>query len=110
MDSDYAHFGKNGDKLPWFTGIVLRDVRVLGAGRVTLQGFDAQHPLGMTLDNVHFDSPGEIKVAAEFAHLIFGPGPVNLKVGGEDVTVSGAPAAWGAPNACRDKFVPLTER
>ena len=109
MDSDYAHFGRNGGKLPWFTGIVLRDVRVLGGGRITLQGFDAQHPLGMTFDNVQFDSLQDIKVVAEFAHLAFGPGPVNLQVSGEDVTVSGAPAPSDAPNACRDKFVPLPE-
>jgi polygalacturonase len=38
MDSNYANFGKNGDKLPWFTGIILRDVRVLDGGRLTLQG------------------------------------------------------------------------
>ncbi len=87
MDSDYAHFGKNGGKVPWFTGIVLRDVRVLGGGRITLQGFDAQHPLGMTFDNVQFDSLQDIKVAAGFAHL--------------DVTIS------GAANSCRDKFVPF---
>jgi polygalacturonase len=109
MDSDYAHFGRNGTRLPWFTGIVLRNVRVLGAGRVTLQGFDAAHPLGMTWDNVQFDSPAAIRVAAEFASLVFGPGPVNLPVSGEDVRVTGSPEP-GAANACREKFVPMPGR
>ena len=109
MDTDYAHFGKTGDKLPWFTGIVLKDVRVQDAGRITLQGYDAQHRLGMTFDNVQFDSLQDIKVIAGHADLKFGPGAVNLKVSGEGVTVTGAPSN-GQPNACTDKFVPMPER
>src|ERR1035438_9213134 len=61
MDSDYAHFGKTGGQVPWFTGIVLKDVRVQGAGKITLQGYDAQHPLGMAFDNVQFDSLKDIR-------------------------------------------------
>jgi polygalacturonase len=109
MDSDYAHFGKTGDKLPWFTGIVLKSVRVQGAGKITLQGYDAQHRLGMTFDNVQFDSLPDIKVLAEYADLKFGPGAVNLRVAGEGVTVTGTPST-GTPNACTDKFVPMPQR
>jgi polygalacturonase len=109
MDSDYAHFGKTGDKLPWFTGIVLKDVRVQGAGKITLQGYDAQHRLGIMFDNVQFDSPDDIKVIAEHADLKFGPGAVNLKVAGDDVVLTGSPSN-GKPNACTDKFVPMPDR
>jgi polygalacturonase len=109
MDSDYAHFGKTGDKVPWFTGIVLKDVRVQGAGKITLQGYDAQHRLGMTFDNVQFDSLDDVKVIAEHADLTFGPGAVNLKVAGEGVTVTGAVSS-GKPNACTGKFVAMPER
>jgi polygalacturonase len=109
MDSDYAHFGKSGDKLPWFTGIVLKDVRVQGAGKITLQGYDAQHRLGMTFDNVQFDSLNDIKVIAEHADLNFGPGSVNLKVAGDDVVVTGSPTN-SKPNACNNKFVPMPNR
>jgi polygalacturonase len=109
MDSDYAHFGKTGDKLPWFTGIVLKSVRVRGAGTITLQGYDAQHRLGMTFDNVQFDSLQDIKVLAEYADLKFGPGAVNLRVAGEGVTVTGTPSS-GKPNTCTDKFVPMPQR
>ena len=109
MDSDYAHFGRNGDKLPWFTGVVLKDVRVQGAGKITLQGYDAGHRLGMTFDNVQFDSLHDIKVIAEHADLNFGPGAVNLKVAGEDVHVTGS-TSNGKPNACLDKFVPMPDR
>jgi polygalacturonase len=109
MDSDYAHFGRSGDKIPWFTGIVLKDVRIDGAGKLTLQGYDAQHRLGMIFDNVHLDSPEKIKVAAEQADLVYGPGPVNLKVTGPDVKVTGSPSA-GKPNACTGKFVAIPVR
>jgi len=109
MDSDYAHYGKSGDKLPEFTGIVLRDVRVLTGGRITLQGYDEKHRLGMTFDNVYFDKPQDTKVLAEHAALNFGPGFVNLHLAGTDVTVKGAPVT-GTPNACAEKFVPLPVR
>jgi polygalacturonase len=109
MDSDYAHFGKAGGTVPWFTGVVLKDVRVQGAGKITLQGYDAEHRLGMAWDNVQFDSLKDIKVIAEHADLKYGPGAVNLKVAGEGVTVSGTPAN-GKPNACTDKFAPMPQR
>jgi polygalacturonase len=106
MDSDYEHFGKAGDRLPMFTAIELHDVRVEGGGTVTLQGFDEQHRLGMTFDNVHFDSRAATKILAEHAGLKFGPGPVNFRPAGPDVTIAGA-AGRGRPNACQDKFVPM---
>jgi len=109
MDSDYQHYGKSGDKLPEFTGIVLRNVRVLTGGRITLQGYDEKRRLGMAFDNVYFDRPQDTKVLAEHADLTFGPGNVNLDPSGIDVTVKGAPTA-GAPNACTEKFVPLPVR
>jgi hypothetical protein len=43
------------------------------------------------------------------ADFQYGPGAVNLKITGTDVTVTGAPAA-GKPNACTGKFVPIPER
>ena len=84
-------------------------MRVQGAGKITLQGYDAQHRLGMTFDNVQFDSLNDIKVLAEHADLNFGPGAVNLKVAGDDVAITGAPSN-GKPNACTDKFVPMPNR
>jgi hypothetical protein len=46
---------------------------------------------------------------AEHAILSFGPGPVNLKASGEDVTVKGSPGS-GRPNSCEAKFVPMPAR
>ena len=110
MDSVYEHVGRDqGNRLPEFTGIVLKDVRVEGGGKITLQGFDEKRRLGMTFDNVQFDTPGQLEVMAEHAALTYGPGPMNLKVSGEDVTIEGTPGT-AAPNACTGKFVPLPRR
>jgi len=109
MDTDYAHYGKNGDKIPLFDDITLRNVHVLDGGRLTLQGFDEKHRLGMNWDNVYFDAPQDIKVLAEHADFNFGPGNVNLTPKGTDVNVKGAPVT-GTPNACTGKFVPLPVR
>ena len=109
MDSDYEHAGKAGRYLPHFTAIELHDVRVQGGGRVTLQGFDGQHRLGMTFDNVVFDASPGLKLLSEYADLTFGPGPVNIHPTGEDVHVSGAPGS-APPNACAGKFVAMPEK
>jgi len=62
--------------------------------------------LGMTFDNVHLDSPAGIEMSAGHADLTLGPGPVNFRPSGEDVTISGV-SGKGAPNACTGKFVPM---
>jgi len=84
MDSDYEHFGKAGNLVPVFTGIELHDVSVEGGGTVTLQGFDDQHRLEMMFDNVYLAGT---TMVADYADLKFGEN--------------------GAPNACKDKFVPM---
>ena len=106
MDSNYFYYGKDRNKLPTFTGIVLHDVRVLTAGKITLDGYDAAHRLGMRFDNVHLDVLAATKITAVQADLTLGPGPVNFRPTGDDVTVTGTPGQ-GRPNACQDKFVPM---
>jgi polygalacturonase len=109
MDSNYSYYGEARDKLPSFTDITLRDVRIVGGGKITLDGFDAAHRLGMTFDNVFLNTPREMKFAAVHADLTFGPGPVNFRPSGEDVKISGAPGT-GTPNACEEKFVPFPDK
>jgi len=104
MDSNYSFYGAARDKLPQFTDITLRNVRIQGAGKITLDGYDASHRLGMTLDNVVLTDPKSVKIAGTHADLKIGPGPSNLHLEGEDVKVTGGPGT-GAPNACVDKFV-----
>src|SRR5205823_13735631 len=106
MDSDYEHAGKAGDRLPHFTGIELHRVRIEGGGKITLQGFDETRRLGMIFDNVQVDPAPGLKLVAEHAELAFGPGPVNFRPEGPDVSVNDS-SGKGAPNACAGKFVPL---
>ena len=113
MDSNYtASTGPTHDKLPTFTGIVLRNVRVEGSGKITLDGFDQKHRLGITFDNVTLAQPGEVNVSAHFADLTLGP-ETNFVPKGEDVSVStyiGKVSLKGTPNACTGKFVPMPSK
>ena len=61
MDTNYSYRGTATDKLPVFQDIVLRDVRIDGAGKITLDGFDEAHRLGMAFDNVYFTDPSRKK-------------------------------------------------
>ena len=108
MDTHYtASVSAEQGRLPIFQDITLRNVRIAGEGRLVLDGFDAEHPLKMMFDNVILDSPGSIKTAASHAVLSLGPGPVNFRPEGEDVSVNGSPAAAATPNSCAGKFVPF---
>jgi polygalacturonase len=106
MDSNYSYSGPARDRLPEFTDIILRNVRIQGAGKITLDGFDAAHRLGITFDNVTLSDPAQMKIAGTQALVTLGPGPVNFRPAGNDLQITGEPGK-GAPNACEGKFVPL---
>ncbi len=73
-------------KIPLFRDIRLHNVRVEGGGRVTLQGYDEEHHIGLLYDNVVFDDP-QPRVSIS---------NTDLKV----VNTGNAPR-----NACTGKFV-----
>jgi polygalacturonase len=105
IDSNYtASVGKDRDKLPVFTDIRLKNVRVLDGGKVTLAGYDATHRLGIQFDGVNLDEA--TKISAAHADIVLGPGEANFRPSGEDVKVTGTPGK-GTANACADKFVPF---
>jgi polygalacturonase len=101
MDSNYTFMGEARDKFPSFEGIILRNVRVLTAGKITLDGFDAAHRLGITFDNVVLDAGVANKVTATHANIT-GDFPVS----GVDVQVVNN-SGTGARNTCEGKFVPF---
>lgn len=109
MDTHYSFYGKARDRLPEFKDISLHDVRVSGGGKVTLDGYDAAHRLGIQFDNVILDASASLEMIASHASVTLGPGPVNFRPVGEDVTLVGKPGA-GTPNACAEKFVPLPRK
>lgn len=106
MDTHYSFRGERTDKIPEFRDILLRNVRVEGGGAITLDGFDDAHRLGMLLDNVILDDPSASSISATHAEIQLGPGPVNLRVSGQDVHVQSRVQS-GSPNSCSGKFVPF---
>jgi polygalacturonase len=54
MDTHYSFTGPESDKLPVFEDITLRNVHIEGGGKLTLDGFDAAHPLKMAFVNVTY--------------------------------------------------------
>jgi polygalacturonase len=105
MDSNYSYMGEARDKLPSFEGVILRNVRVLSAGKITLDGFDAAHRLGIAFDNVFLDAAAASKFTAVHAEIAEGPG-VNFSPSGEDVHVIKS-SGKATRNSCEGKFVPF---
>jgi polygalacturonase len=107
MDTHYtASAQTTGSLIPEFRDIRLKGVRVIDGGQVILDGYDAARPLRMSWDDVVFDKPGDIKVKASFAAITKGPGPSNLAITGDNVSVTGATS--DAPRLeCDRKFVPF---
>ena len=107
MDSNYtASVGKEKDRLPVFTDIRLKNVRILDGGKITLDGYDAAHRLGIQFDGVTLDIPDALKMLAVHADVRLGPGAANFRPSGDDVKVTGTPGKQPL-NACADKFVPF---
>ncbi len=105
MDTSYtAHVSAADNKPPVFRDITVRNVWVADGGKVTLVGIDRAHRIGIQFDNVIFDDPAKIKIAATHADVKAGPGAFNLKIEGDDVSVSGTAGA-AMKNACGGKFV-----
>lgn len=114
MDTHYtASAETTGTLIPVFRDIVLRNVRIMDGGKVTFDGYDDAHRIGITLDNVTTDAPTATKFTMAFTDLIVTSGGTTLPVpstpGGtisidKDVT----PAVGGkpSPNACTGKFIP----
>lgn len=109
MDTHYSFSGERHDLIPTFEGIALHNVRVLTKGKITLDGYDSAHPLGILFDDVILDDAAGSPIQANFARISVGPGPVNFHPSGRDIVITGE-AAKGKPNSCHQKFVPMPEK
>ena len=102
----YTNF--TGERLPLYRDITLRDVHILTPGEYIFAGLDAQHPLGVTLDNVFADHLDESHVLAQQANITLGRSVGNLVPQGADVTVARESAGHpGSPLPCRTRFAPF---
>jgi polygalacturonase len=106
MDSNYSYMGDARDKLPSFEGIVLRDVQIYSPGKITLDGFDATHRLGIRFENVLIDDASKVPVKATHADITVAQ--VNFLVSGDDVQVKEAPGSH-LFNRCEGKFIPFPD-
>ena len=108
--SSAPHYSKaEGSSIPDYKDISLSNVRVL-AGRdlkqvVTLMGYDAEHMLDVSLDNVVVE--GNVEVKAAYAGVKTGPNPVSFTASGEHVDFANGVTAKTPPNPCTGKFGPL---
>ena len=99
-----------GNFRPVYRDITLKDVHVVTPGQVTLEGFDATHKLGVTLDNVSAEGLPANAIHASNADITLGPRLGNLFAVGaqpekKDVTVTQLPGSTaGAPVACEGRF------
>jgi polygalacturonase len=95
-----------GALIPTFEDIVLRNVRILTPGTVTMLGSDARHLLKVALDGVAIAGLAPPDLHAAHARIVVGPAPANLVIGGDDVVVDGN-ATGTMLDSCRNAFVPF---
>jgi polygalacturonase len=63
FDTHYSPAGAATNLIPRFEDIVLRNVQIEGEGKITLDGFDATHPLGIAFDHVFLAQPDRVQIA-----------------------------------------------
>ena len=106
MDSNYSFFGEARNKPPTFRGIEFHRMRIEGAGKITLDGLNETHRLGLLFDDVAAD-PAAIKLVARHVKVQVGKGPINFPIAGEDVMVVDNGSGKQTTSQCAAKFVPM---
>jgi polygalacturonase len=108
LDTGYMAAGTvEGNSPPTMRDITLHKVRVSGGGKISFNGYAKDYRIGANLDNVLLTDAASYTYSLHHADLVFGPGPVNLKLeGGVDSTVKGT-SSNGAAASCKEKFVPF---
>jgi polygalacturonase len=102
----YTTFG--GDQLPIYRDIALDNIHIVTAGSYTFLGLDAEHKLGLTLQNVFADDQEHSTWLVKDAEVTIGSKRGNLEPKGEDVTVQQTPdSTAGKPLNCDARFVPF---
>jgi polygalacturonase len=104
------HYSKaEGNLIPDYKDISLSNVHVLPVPGlkqvVTLMGYDPEHMLEVSLDNVVVEG-SDIEVKAAYASVKSGPGPVSFTASGDHVDFANGVTAKPPPNPCVGKFGP----
>ena len=98
-----------GTLLPVYRDIRLKDVRSVTGGWTTLLGLDAEHRMGVVLDNVHVDGQRPEQALAAHAELRIGPRRGSFVPRGDSVSVDDRDAVAGEPPACGGRFAPFPD-
>jgi polygalacturonase len=102
---DAYYSSATGTLIPDFRDVVASNVHVLGSlYSLTFRGWDAAHPIGITLDNVVLDNQ-PTTINASNANIVLGPGPVNVTPVGTGVTVMDQVTSTASPRNCDDAWV-----
>lgn len=96
-----------GDRIPHYKGIVLKNIHSVTPGTVLLAGWDAAHTTEATLDNVVIDGLKQEDIHMQFDNLTLGPGKVNFAPWGKEVKATNASGKTDPPIDCNGKFVPF---
>lgn len=114
FDTHYPGDGKRSDLIPRFEDITLRDVHIEGGGKITLDNFDAEHPLGIFFERVSMGANPSDSCAAKFQPFPQLSVPLRASNMGQhiDPAESGSvgPAASSRPAPPRLKAVPQTSK
>jgi hypothetical protein len=103
FDSYYS--SATGTLIPDYRDISVNNVHVLGTGGIdTFRGWDAAHPVGITLNNVVFDNP-PTTINAQYSNITFGPQAVGITPAGTGVTVTDQVTGTAAPRDCSNAWV-----
>ncbi|NUP49082.1 MAG: endopolygalacturonase [Catenulispora sp.] len=92
---DPQYLSGNGSSVPSFADITVNGLRSVSSssGSSTLDGYDAAHPLGLTLENVQLDAT---KVVAQYANIKMYNS--NIAPAGTGVTVTSFSGSGSVPS------------
>jgi hypothetical protein len=98
-----------GSSIPQYTNVKIQNFHGVSGGsntpKVTLDGYDASHVNGVTLDNVVIDGISPSNVTASYTSVTLGPGSVNFTPSGTGVNLTNGVAGSSTPNPCTNKWV-----
>ena len=109
FDTGYTAAGVlQGDRLPTYKDITLRNVSLSGGGKISFNGYSSSHRIAVGLEGVVTTGSEPYSYSIRHADFRVGPGPMNLQLTGADATVTGNTSA-GMSQDCATKFVPFPE-
>jgi len=86
---------------------IARDRLLAGGGKITFNGYDAEHRIAAQLDGVQLTDEAAYKYVLTHSDLTLGPEATNLQLpAGDDATVKGK-ATTAKTASCDAQFVPL---